>query len=136
MNFTNTNKVLHEFGKLNGKLQNIVVSEMEIAGRSAEFTAKKNAPVDLGKHRQGINYQPENDGLSAALYANESYSPYLEFGTGGYVDIPQGFEDLASQFKGQGKRKINMKARPHIIPACKEAHQKLVKKLETRLTEL
>jgi hypothetical protein len=29
-----------------------------------------------------------------------SYAPYIEFGTGGKVTIPAGYEQFASQFKG------------------------------------
>jgi HK97 gp10 family phage protein len=133
---SNYNVIVAEFSKLNSKLQNIVVAEMETAGRNAEFTAKQNAPVDTGKHRQGIVYESENEGLSAKITANESYSPYLEFGTGTSVDIPEGFEGLASKFKGKGIRQVNIQARPHIIPACKKAFQKLVSNLEIKLSEL
>ena len=45
------------------------------------------------------------------------YAPYVEFGTGGTVNVPAGYEDFAIQFKGKGIRKINLKPRPYLIPA-------------------
>jgi hypothetical protein len=41
----------------------------------------------------------------------------VEFGTGGTVNVPAGYEDFAMQFKGKGIRKINLKPRPYLIPA-------------------
>jgi len=43
------------------------------------------------------------------------YAPYVEFGTGINVSIPQGFSDFAMQFYVNGKG--TMKAQPFLIPA-------------------
>jgi len=43
------------------------------------------------------------------------YAPYVEFGTGINVSIPQGFSDFAMQFYINGKG--TMKAQPFLIPA-------------------
>jgi len=118
------------------KLASVIKNEMETVVREAELEAKQNAPVDLGKHRQSIVGEIENNGLTGKLSANMPYSPYLEFGTGAEIDIPSGFEDLAVQFKGQGKKKINLPARPHIIPATTKAAKKLVKNIEKKLENL
>jgi hypothetical protein len=45
------------------------------------------------------------------------YAPYVEFGTGGTVNVPAGYEDFAIQFKGKGIRKVNLRPRPYLIPA-------------------
>lgn len=77
--------------------------------------AKKNAPKLTGKLRNsGI---VENGEQVSKITFNADYAPFLEFGTGGNVDIPAGFEELAIQFKGAGKRQINIKAQPYLIPA-------------------
>jgi hypothetical protein len=36
------------------------------------------------------------------------YAPYIEFGTGDMVDIPEGSESVAALFKGKGIKKVNI----------------------------
>lgn len=110
--------------------QNKIKSLVEVAGRNAEHEAKTNAPVDLGKHRQNIVYEPTKRGFGARLTANMPYAAYLEFGTGTSVDIPAGFEELAEKFKGKGVRQINLPPRPHIIPAAIRAYEQLKRDIE------
>jgi HK97 gp10 family phage protein len=43
------------------------------------------------------------------------YAPYVEFGTGSGVNIPEGFSAYAMQFYVNGKG--TMKAQPYLIPA-------------------
>jgi len=43
------------------------------------------------------------------------YAPYVEFGTGSGVNIPEGFSAFAMQFYVNGKG--TMKAQPYLIPA-------------------
>lgn len=104
--------------------------------KNAELEAKQNAPVDTGKHRQNIHGILKKGGMSGSLVANEEYAPYLEFGTGGTVSIPRGYEEIAGAFKGQGKRKINRKPQPHIIPAAVNAYERLVKRIDKELGNL
>lgn len=89
----------------------------EATGRLMEAEAKRRAPVDTGKLRQSITYEPIKGGFGAGLSANVAYWAYVEFGTGGLVEIPDEFAELASGFKGKGKRRINRAAQPFLIPA-------------------
>ena len=83
--------------------------------------AKNLAPYDHGKLRQNIVWvQPskrEKGVIQHIVQALMPYSAYQEFGTGGLVDVPPGWEDIAIQFKGKGKRQINMKPQPFMYPA-------------------
>ena len=107
--------------KLKKEVEQIAWKRSEEAGGMAEQLAKKNAPHDLGFHAQNIGHRPSTENIGTVLYANAKYAPYLEFGTGGTVDVPSGFEDLAKQFIGKGIKQINLPARPHIIPAAYKA---------------
>lgn len=80
-----------------------------------EMKAKMNAPVDLGKLRQSIFHRVNNTELTAEVGATEFYAPYVEFGTGQYVQVDSDFRDLAMEFyvNGQGKTK----PKPFLIPA-------------------
>jgi hypothetical protein len=117
---------------LERKSKFIMASEV----KNAELEAKQNAPVDTGKHKQGIHGVLKDGGMSGKLVANELYAPYLEFGTGGTVSVPTGYEEIAMGYKGKGIRKINRKPHPHIIPAAVNAYERLVKRIDKELDNL
>jgi HK97 gp10 family phage protein len=74
---------------------------------------------------QQIQSQPTAEG--ARVFVKADYGPYVEFGTGGLVNVPRGLEDYAIQFKGRGIRKVNLPARPFMYPAYKEEKPKIAK---------
>ena len=92
-------------------------AEIEFTGRMIEADAKAAAPVDTGKLRQSIHYEPTNGGFGDRLSVNVPYGYWVEFGTGALVQIPDGWEGFAAQFRGKGIREVNLPARPYIIPA-------------------
>lgn len=62
--------------------------------------AKKNAPADTGRLRSSISWE-QLDGLSIRISVHSAHAPYVEFGTGKYVDVPAELQDYAAQFKGK-----------------------------------
>ena len=44
------------------------------------------------------------------------YAPYVEFGTGGLVEVPKEFDEQARLAIGKGIRKVNLPARPFMYP--------------------
>lgn len=108
-----------------------VKQDIEIVGRRAELEAKQNAPKDTGKLAQSIFYEKKRDGLGARVTANVNYAPYVEFGTGGMINIPSGFEDLAKKFFVNGKGR--MKAQPYLIPAVRRAYEDLKRRTAKRV---
>jgi|SRR6185503_4050040 len=101
---------------LNNTIQNI------------ETDAITAAPVDLGILRASIS--GEVKGLDGVVGSTVNYSPYIEFGTGGLVDVPAGLEDYAIQFKGSGVRQVNLMPRPFLIPAFKKHTSAMLSELE------
>ena len=80
--------------------------------------ALANVPVLDGYLRGSGNTSYLNNQLTGtvAFGGNAApYAPYVEFGTGSGVVIPQGFNDFAMQFYVNGKG--TMKAQPFLIPA-------------------
>lgn len=60
----------------------------------------------------------KNEGiLRHSVVADMPYAAYVEFGTGGRVDVPKGLEDYAIQFKKPNKQNISMPANPYLFPA-------------------
>ena len=89
--------------KLENKLSSetfkkLVALDVKIVSIDAELNAKKLAPKNLGNLRNSISAKQVDD-LNWQLLANVIYAPFVEFGTGGKVDIPKGFERFAEQFK-------------------------------------
>lgn len=74
-----------------------------------------------------------NDRLSADVGFNAYHSGYIEWGTGTQVDVPQGFEDYAWQFKGDDIRQVNIKPMPYFHPAINSELQNLKRKLKNSL---
>ena len=70
--------------------------------------------VDLGGLKNSIRM---SFGKVASVYETAKYGPYVEFGTGGLVDVPSELTEYAMQFKGKGIRKVNLPARPYFFPA-------------------
>jgi HK97 gp10 family phage protein len=98
------------FKELEGKLKNLttalkvdVSDEINASALKIENQAKRLAPVNFGQLRNSIYLKEKNvdKGYVFSVGSNASYAPYVEFGTGGKVSIPAGFEELASGFKGK-----------------------------------
>ena len=80
--------------------------------------AVANVPVLDGYLRGSGNTSYLNNQLTGtvAFGGNAApYAPYVEFGTGSGVNVPQGFEAYAMQFYVNGKG--TMRAQPFLIPA-------------------
>lgn len=96
--------------------------------QNIETEAIASAPVDLGILKSSIN--GEVDGLNGVVGSTVRYSPYIEFGTGGLVDVPAGLEDYAIKFKGAGIKQVNLFPRPFLIPAFKKHTAIMLAELE------
>jgi HK97 gp10 family phage protein len=117
---------------IDGKLRQNVGDEINASALNIQSSAKRLAPVDLGFLRNQIALVPIGD-LTIAVEARAKYSPYIEFGTGGQVKVPAGYEDLAIMFKGRGLRTINIRPQPFLIPSYETEKPKLIQRLKKLL---
>ena len=116
------------------EVDDIVANEIEEAAKKIEEKASRRAPKDFGgSGLAGSITTREVNRLNWEVVAQKTYAPYVEFGTGGLVDVPAGLEDYAIQFKGRGIKKINMRARPYFFPSYFEETKKLIKTLKEEL---
>ncbi len=98
--------------------------------------ASARAPKKTSKLSQSYFY--ERSGNTALVANKKLYAPFVEFGTGAFVDtselsklgIP---ESYAMQFKGQGKKQINLPARPHLFPSASHHFNILFQNLQKRI---
>jgi HK97 gp10 family phage protein len=100
---TNISEVLGKLQSFDKKVQQDVKDEVNASALNIQSGAKRLAPVNLGQLRNSIylKEQKVDKGFVFTVGSNASYAPYVEFGTGGKVSIPAGFEQLASGFKGK-----------------------------------
>jgi len=99
----NLSDVLKRLDTLEAKVQEDVKNEINASALNIQSGAKRLAPVNFGQLRNSIylKEQKVEKGVVFTVGSNASYAPYVEFGTGGKVSIPRGFEELASGFKGK-----------------------------------
>ena len=100
---TNISEVSAKLQSLDKKVQQDVKDEINASALNIQSGAKRLAPVNFGQLRNSIylKEQKVDKGIVFTVGAKASYAPYVEFGTGGKVSIPAGFEELASGFKGK-----------------------------------
>ncbi|MVM34396.1 hypothetical protein GO755_30470 [Spirosoma sp. HMF4905] len=109
-------ELIRDLKRLPKEAETGAIQITETYGRLTEFQAVEKVAVDHGKLRQSGFYESTNRGFGAKITFSVPYAPFVEFGTGGLVSIPEGWEELAGQFKGAGKREVNLPARPFLIP--------------------
>lgn len=132
-----------DLSQLNKKLDNLRAFDKKTLsnelGRSAMDIvrmAKQNAPVDKGTLKQSI--KSERKGKTVEVIAGANYAPYVEFGTGGMVDLNDMLQlgippSYAAQFKGRGIKEVNLPARPFFYNAARIGLKNLLVRLKGEL---
>jgi HK97 gp10 family phage protein len=114
--------LIKRLGKLAPQMAKDVAKEVNASALSIQSKAKRTVAsnsIDKGRLLGSIQLKEINQGDKIIYTVGSAlkYAPYIEFGTGGLVSVPAGYEDFAIQFKGKGIRKINLRPRPYLIPA-------------------
>ena len=94
--------LMGKLNKMSERIQNDVLDEFNASALNIQSNAKKYAPVNIGTLRNSIQLKEDltKGKLVFTIGSKLSYAPYIEFGTGGKVTIPVGYEQFARQFKG------------------------------------
>ena len=95
-------EALGKFDKYSKTVQAEIKDEVGASALKIYSDAKRLAPVNLGTLRNTIfieSVSPAANKFMFTIGAKARYAPYIEFGTGGKVSIPAGYESYASQFK-------------------------------------
>ena len=111
--------LIKKLGKLPIQVEKEVANEVNASALNIQSKARRASPVDNGILRNSIQLESilKDKRIIYTVGSRLKYAPYVEFGTGGEVNVPAGYEDFAIQFKGKGIRKINLRPRPYLIPA-------------------
>lgn len=132
----NLKKVLSELDQFEEEVNKKVEIVTKANAQDIELGAKQLAPVDMGFLRNQISTEKNPNKIAYKVVANAPYSAYMEFGTGGLVEVPKELKDVAIQFKGRGVKKINIAPRPYLYPAFVKGRSQYVKDLEKLLDDL
>lgn len=132
LDMSNLSDVFKSLDKLDVKIQAEVRNEINASALTIQSSAKRLAPVDLGFLRNSIYLKEEskNKQLVFTVGAKAKYAPYIEFGTGGQVSVPAGYEDLAILFKGRNAATVNIRPQPFLIPSFEVEKPKLIERLK------
>jgi HK97 gp10 family phage protein len=110
--------------------KNTLSKELGTAGLDIARIAKRTAPNNYGTLRQSI--KSEKKGKTVEIIAGAKYAPYVEFGTGSFVN----FDDMiqlgipvsyAAQFKGS--KPGYMKPQPFFFSSARIGLKKLLIRL-------
>ena len=102
IDITGMSEAMGKFDKYKKTVQTEIKDEVNASALAIQLTAKKLAPVNLGNLRNSIYLLEQSVSEGKFMFtvgANAKYAPYVEFGTGGKVSIPTGYESYASSFK-------------------------------------
>ena len=114
----NIGKLLNQIDAYGAESQRLAVAVTNSTADEIVSNARQRVVVDLGQLRQSIGSTKASVGNNRSfIFANAPYAAYVEFGTGGLVSVPKGFEQIAIKFKGKGVKKINLRPRPYLIPS-------------------
>lgn len=132
MEIKGLNSVLANIRKYGKEAEKDIEGVTELVARNIEKNAKQLAPANFGKLGQSIqaikdtplNWKVEAGGVIAP------YAPFVEFGTGGLVDVPNELKDQAIKFKGKGIKQVNLRPRPYLYPALLQGRTEYLEKLK------
>ncbi len=132
---TGVNELKAAFKKYGNDAVKEFASITEFKAREIEQKAKSLAPYDNGTLRQNIRAEKQSE-LDWKVTSYMPYSAFQEFGTGGLVNIPDGWKSMAAQFKGRGIKQINIKPQPFMYPAFVFGRKTYKKDIEDSLKRL
>ena len=132
INQSDLNKLKNKLDKMRAFESKTLSNELGKTGSEIVRLAKRLAPVDKGSLKQSISAQRSGKSINVVAAAN--YAPYVEFGTGGSVDLTDMIElgippSYAAQFKGKGIRDVNLPARPFFFSSARIGFKNLLNRL-------
>ena len=128
-------KGIKQFKRELNKVKSDITREIERTTSASllriQSDAKRKAPVDTGRLRAAIHHR--QSGTDGEVSTNVKYAPYIEFGTGTLVSVPDELKELANEFRGRGLRQVNLPARPFLYPALVKERPNYIRNLKSVL---
>lgn len=140
MAVTNLKSVLKSLEKFGDEAKQMVSDtthqSAENIARDAKAKAPTNKIVGYGGFLRDQIFTKEVDKLNYEIVAGAYYSAYMEFGTGGSVNVPSEMKDIAIKFKGKGVKQVNITPRPFLYPAFVKGRVQYLEDLIDLLNDL
>lgn len=130
-------KVVANLRKYGKEAEKDIEDATELAARNIELYAKSTVVANFGKLGQSIQAVKE-DKTHWVIEAGGTVAPYaayVEFGTGGLVQVPNELKEQAWLFKGKGIKEVNLRPRPFLYPALLRGRKEYLKALKDLLKE-
>lgn len=127
-------KLKNKLDKMRAFESKTLSNELGKTGLEIVRLAKREVRYDNGDLRKSIFAETNKTTKSVVIQALAHYAPYVEFGTGGSVDLTDmtqlGIpESYAAQFKGKGIRQVNLPARPFFFSSARIGFKNLLNRL-------
>lgn len=130
--------VLNKLRGLPSQAISVVADEVEATTMDIHRDAVARVPVDTGRLKGSLTpvVLREGEKVIGEVGTNVKYAPYVEFGTGGKVNIPQGLETYAARFKGKGVKQVNLPARPYLFNSFFENVPKMMARIQKGIASI
>lgn len=135
MEVKGTSEVIANLRKYGKEAEKDIEGVTALVARNIEGYAKSQASANFGKLGQSIQAK-KIDNYNWSIEAGGTiapYAPFVEFGTGGLVDVPNELKDQAIKFKGKGIKQVNLRARPYLYPSLLRGRKEYLEKLKKTL---
>ena len=119
-------KGIDDYGK---DIQDRAKTEVKRWADETFKASQADVPIRTGELRRSGGLLVMNGGKGAKVFYNAFHAPFLEFGTGAFVDVPPGLERYAIQFKGKGIRQVNIPARPYLYTNSRSKFYQMLQRL-------
>lgn len=115
--------------------QEAAVRALEKCGLTAEGYAKKLCPVDTGNLRNSISHKVDESEPAAYIGTNTEYAPYVELGTGIYIQGGRPTPWVYQDANGNWHWTRGNPAQPFLAPAVKDHVQTYRNIIESELKD-
>jgi HK97 gp10 family phage protein len=131
-------KTISDLKKFGNKADEALNTALETTAFDMVDKAVSLVVVDTGKLKQSIRVVTvsESNFIVEAGGGVAPYAPYIEFGTGGLVDVPKEFDEQARRALGKGIKQVNLPPRPYMYPAYLYGLKRIEDNLKTEIEQL
>jgi HK97 gp10 family phage protein len=131
-------KTISGLKKFGNKAEEALNTALETTAYDMVDKAVSLVVVDTGKLKQSIRVVTVNESnfIVEAGGGVAPYAPYIEFGTGGLVNVPKEFDEQARRALGKGIKQVNLPPRPYMYPAYLYGLKEIEKNLKIEIENL
>jgi len=131
-------KTISDLKKFGNKAEEALNTALETTAFDMVDKAVSLVVVDTGKLKQSIRVVTvsESNFIVEAGGGVAPYAPYIEFGTGGLVDVPKEFDEQARRALGKGIKQVNLPPRPYMYPTLIYGRKQIEINLKKEIEQL